>query len=148
FKAQIDFGEHRQVRQIEPGIYSRAPRVSQRRWIVVAVHVAVDGQPVSQAGDTVGKIESRLTVARIAGITQPAAGIAQSAKIARQTVGSKGMEYTSPQGRTSEPDLQILGGADADFLEIKERPWRELMPGELGKQELSANLAHVPEDSG
>src|SRR5262249_41622581 len=40
------------------------------------------------------------------------------------------------------------GGMEAELLEIKERPWRELMSREFGKQEFPANLAQMTEKPG
>src|SRR5215472_4337271 len=106
--------------KVEAGIDCRAPRVSQWRWIIVTVHVAVDRQPVSQTGNAIRKIESRLAVSGIASIAKPTAGVTQTCQIPQQSVSRKRMAHTRPQRGAGEADLKVFCGTHTDFLQVEE----------------------------
>src|SRR5712691_2934824 len=110
--------------QVNPWTDCCAARVCDWRWVIVTIGVTVDRQPVSQAGNTVRKIESGLSVP---GIDSSRTRISVGCEIPREAVRGKGMANARPKRSTREPYFQVFCGMNADLLQVEKRPRRKLM---------------------
>lgn len=64
-RTEIELGQTGEVREVNSGIKSRFIKTQQRRRLIVSETIAIPSEPVSCAGDAIGKIEA---TARVAGI--------------------------------------------------------------------------------
>src|ERR1700733_6506502 len=134
---QIELGQPREFCDVDAGCPSGVPGGIDRRNIIVNHRVRIQREPVPEPRQAIAKIETTVAKSRnvvpiehIGAARRAGKALPEVAECQRRSPRSGAGE----DGVTGKTQLQILGGAKADLLPVKERLPRKLMARELAKE--------------